>query len=102
MPKKEFFILPVNFPKRKLLFYLSNFCSTFWLPRRTPKKEIFVAYIINPQYRHLPNLAILMAQYTGTTLQNVGQRPAENSLKTPGEGFKHQNVEKNRSNSSFK
>ena len=31
----------VNVPKRKLPFHLSNFCSTFWLPRRTPKKDIF-------------------------------------------------------------
>ena len=30
----------VNIPKRKLPFHLSNCCSTFWLPRRTPKKEI--------------------------------------------------------------
>ena len=40
MPKKENFIPPANVLKRKLPFHLSNCCSTFWLPRRTPKKEI--------------------------------------------------------------
>ena len=53
LPKKAIFIPSVNFPKRKLPFYLSKICVTFLLPEKMPKKEIFISPV-NFLKRKLP------------------------------------------------